>query len=184
MLSVSQLSSNLTSQGIGIMKKIHLLRHAKSSWDDASLADVDRSLNERGIRTCHFMAHHIYKAGCRFDNVFCSPAVRAQSTIELISRCIPEADVQWQIDEELYSFDSENLLEWCRSLDESIFEVSIIGHNPALTDFCDELSHGNIENIPTCGYVQLTANKECRWREISEGSFELTTFLRPKNLMK
>ena len=166
------------------MRKIHLLRHAKSSWEDESLADIDRPLNKRGIRTCGFMAQHLYNAGCCFDKVFCSPAVRAQATIELISRDLPEVDIQWQITEELYDADSEGLLEWCRSCDESMAELLIIGHNPALTDFCNELSGSCIENIPTCGYVQLTARKAWRWQEITDGSFELTTFLRPKKLMK
>jgi len=147
------------------MKKIHLIRHAKSSWENESLADIDRPLNERGINTCFFMAQHIYGAGCCFDNVFCSPAIRAQSTIELISRCITERNVHWQIDEELYNFDSENLHKWCRSVDESISELLIIGHNPALIDFCNELSNSNIKNIPTCGYVQLTSRKDCHWRK-------------------
>ena len=164
------------------MRKIHLLRHAKSSWADESLADIDRPLNKRGIRTCRFMAQHIYDAGCCFDRVFCSPAVRAQSTIELISRCLPDVDVRWQITEDLYGADSEDLRAWCRSLDESIAEFLIIGHNPTLTDFCNDLSGRCIENIPTCGYVQLTASKGCQWQEITDASFELTTFLRPKEL--
>lgn len=166
------------------MKKIHLIRHAKSSWKDDSLTDIDRPLNTRGIRTCRFMARHIYNAGCCFDNVFCSPAVRAQSTIELISRLIREINIEWNTDAELYTFDSENLFKWFGSHDESISELLMIGHNPALTDFCNELSNSNISNIPTCGYVQLTIRKDCHWREISEVSAELTTFLRPKALKK
>lgn len=164
------------------MKKIHLLRHAKSSWKNEALADIDRPLNKRGIRSCRFMAQHIYDAGCRFKNVFCSPAVRARSTIELISSHLPIKDVQWQIDEELYGCGSEGLLEWCRSLDESISELLIIGHNPTLTVFCNRLSNSNISNIPTCGYVQLTIRNDCRWQEISEASAELTAFLKPKEL--
>jgi phosphohistidine phosphatase len=166
------------------MKTIHLIRHAKSSWESEHLADIDRPLNKRGIGTCQFMAPHIVDAGCRFVNVFCSPAVRAQSTIEFISLCIPETTVQWQTDENLYTFESGNLHEWCRSLDESMAELLIIGHNPALTNFCNELSNSNIGNIPTCGYVQLSSHGEGNWLEMSEMSFELTAFLRPKELMR
>lgn len=165
------------------MKRIHLLRHAKSSWADASLADIDRPLNKRGVRTCRFMAQHLYDAGCCFDNVFCSPAVRAQSTIELTSSCLAGKDIRWETDDELYGADSEDLFRWCTSLDESISELMIIGHNPGLTDFCNELSGSSVRNIPTCGYVQLGARMNFRWPETSEGSFELTTFLRPKELM-
>lgn len=166
------------------MKKIHLIRHAKSSWEDGSLADIDRPLSELGISTCLFMAQHIYDAGCCFDNVFCSPAVRAQSTIELISSCISETDVMWQTDKELYCFDSNNIFRWFGGVDESISEVLIIGHNPAFTDFCNELSNSDIRNIPTCGYAQLVIDQDCHWHEISEIATELTALLKPKKLMK
>ena len=166
------------------MKKIHLIRHAKSSWDTPSLADIDRPLNARGVSTCLFMAQHIYEAGCCFDNVYCSPAIRAQSTIELISDCLTETDIEWQTDNDLYTFDSNKLFTWFRSADESVSEILIIGHNPALTDFCNELSNSHLDNLPTCGYVQLTADKNSRWQDISDGCFQLTTFLKPKQLMR
>ncbi len=166
------------------MKKIHLIRHAKSSWEDDSLLDIDRPLNKRGIRTCQFMASEIVDAGCRFANVFCSSAIRAQSTIELIDQHLPEIEIQWQIDDALYTFNSANLHRWCRVLDESMSEIVIVGHNPAFTNFCNELSNSDIHNIPTCGYAQLVAKNEGTWQEISETSFELTAFLKPKQLMK
>lgn len=166
------------------MKKIHLLRHAKSSWGDGALADIDRPLNKRGRHTCQFMAAHILNAGCSFNNVFCSPAVRAQSTIKLISEYLPEINIQWKTIDALYTFESSQLHEWFRSLDESISELLIIGHNPALTIFCNDLSNSNIDYIPTCGYIQLTARSACTWQQISETPFALTTFLRPKELMK
>ena len=166
------------------MKKIHLIRHAKSSWDNEFLADIERPLNQRGINTCRFMAPHIRNAGVSFSNTFCSPAVRAQSTLEQISKHLPDIAIRWQTDEALYCFESQQLLEWCRLLDESISEVVIIGHNPALTDLCNELSNSNVKNIPTCGYVKLEMNSERIWQNISLNSFELIRFLRPKELLK
>ncbi|MEE9332443.1 MAG: phosphoglycerate mutase family protein [Methylophilaceae bacterium] len=166
------------------MKKIHLLRHAKSDWGDDLLADIDRSLNTRGITVALYMASQLHQAGCPFVHVFCSPAARAQSTIELISKQLPTINFQWQTDEALYTFDSRRLHEWFRSLDESISECLIIGHNPALTNFCNQLSNSEIQNIPTCGYIQLVASRACSWQEVSETPFELTTFLKPKDLMQ
>ncbi|MCI5223305.1 MAG: phosphoglycerate mutase, partial [Candidatus Electrothrix sp. AR4] len=113
--------------------------------------------------------------------------VRAQSTIELIGSCLESVDVQWRTEERLYTFDSGTVLDWCRSVDESISELVIIGHNPAFTDFCNALSNSRVKNIPTCGYAQLTigkAGKRCWWRQLAEGSAELTAFLRPKKLLK
>lgn len=165
------------------MKKIHLLRHAKSSWGDASLADIDRPLNKRGVNTAAFMAPHLVKAACSFEHVFCSPAARAQSTIHLISQHLPDIDFTWVTAKELYTFDHQTLLEWFKNLDNSIDELLVIGHNPAFTQLCNQLSHSDIQNIPTCGYVQLNARHECTWQTMSETPFELSVFLRPKILM-
>jgi phosphohistidine phosphatase len=93
-------------------------------------------------------------------------------------------DLQWQTAEQLYTFDSEFLFDWCRTLDESITEPLIIGHNPALTDFCNALSNSMVKNIPTCGYIQLSMGKDCSWRKLVEESAELTAFLRPKRMTK
>lgn len=165
------------------MKKIHLLRHAKSDWGDASLADINRPLNARGVRTAQLMALKLHEAGCHFVNIFCSPAVRAQSTICLINEQLPEVALKWKTDEALYTFDSNCLREWFQSLDESISEVLVVGHNPGLTNFCNALSHGDIQNIPTCGYVKLIASNPCTWPEISKTTFIVDTFLKPKELM-
>jgi phosphohistidine phosphatase len=165
------------------MKKIHLIRHAKSSWKDTSLADIDRPLNKRGLRTCRFMAQHIFDAGCCFDHVFCSPAVRAQLTIGLLNSSLEDVDIEWHTKKKLYTFNSNAILDWCRTVDESISEFVIIGHNPAFTNFCNALSNSAVENVPTCGYIQLVIKKESRWRELAEGAAELVVFLRPKKLM-
>ncbi len=164
------------------MKKIHLLRHAKSSWEDALLADIDRPLHERGRKTCGFMARHIADAGCCFAQIFCSPAVRAQETIGLLSSALPEAALEWQTAEQLYTFESAAIWDWCRSLSESIREPLLVGHNPALTDFCNQLSGSAVKNIPTCGYAQLAVTKECPWAVLAEGAAELALLLRPKRL--
>lgn len=161
------------------MKKLHLIRHAKSSWTDSSLADIARPLNKRGLKSCRIMAQQIVKAGCRFEQVFCSPAVRAQSTIEQISQHLREREVKWQVDDVLYTFDSKVLLAWCRGLDNSMSEVVIIGHNPAMTDFCNEVGDRKVENLPTCGYAQLGLNRSS-WQDLSVSSAQLLIFLKPK----
>jgi phosphohistidine phosphatase len=165
------------------MKTIHLIRHAKSSWENEYLADINRPLNRRGIRSAELMARHIVNAGCTFNNVFSSPALRALSTIQLLSKNLPQNPLKWQTDENLYCFDSASLLHWCAGLDDVLTEVVIIGHNPALTDFCNDLSNSRIYNIPTCGYVQLNARTDFQWAQVADISFKLSHFLKPKELL-
>lgn len=163
------------------MKKLHLIRHAKSSWADPSLTDRQRPLNKRGYRACQLMARPIVNAGCDFRTVFCSPAHRAQLTIEGLSAALPELSCQWSTAESLYTFDANGLWQFCQSLDVEISELVLVGHNPAMTQFCNDLSGAALANIPTCGYVQLVLPIE-DWSELSFGIAELREFLTPKML--
>lgn len=162
------------------MKRIQLLRHAKSSWDDPTLADIDRPLNKRGKRACKTMAVRLAAVDCCFDTVFASPAQRAVNTIERIARQLPKSDIHWQVDDRLYTFASEALLNFLRSLDDRIEAPLIVGHNPALTDVCNELATSGIDNIPTCAYVSLLYDASS-WRQLTAGSCELQYFVKPKD---
>lgn len=164
------------------VKKLHLIRHAKSSWNNSYLADIDRPLNERGMRSCQTMAAKIAEAGCPFTDVFCSPAVRARSTIEQISETLADRRIDWQVDNALYTFDFQDLLRWCRGVDDVIAQIVIIGHNPAMTDFINEMSDRTIENLPTCGYAQLWFETQS-WQTLPAKSAKLVSFLKPKMFM-
>ena len=159
------------------MKKLLLLRHAKSSWNDPQLKDIDRPLNGRGKRACALMAPHII--GAHFRPVYCSPAKRARRTIEGVAATQPAGNVKWQIEDALYTFDAAEVLLFCRQLDDRLSSAVIVGHNPALTDFCNDVTQADIANIPTCGYVvmQLAIN---RWLDIANGCGTLQAFLYPK----
>ena len=167
------------------MKTIHIIRHAKSSWDQPNLPDIKRPLNGRGEYVSFAMAKVIYHAGCAFEHVFASPAVRAQATINNIAESLSsEVAITWQTDKQLYTFNSYELFDWLSGVDENIQELIIVGHNPALTDFCDELSDANILNIPTCGYVQLKCSEKVLWRDALQVKWQITTFLKPKEVLK
>lgn len=161
------------------MKKIHLIRHAKSSWADPNLSDEQRPLNSRGINACKVMAPAIVKSGCLFENVFCSPAVRAQQTIENLCHHLPKMNVSWQTESELYTFNGANLLMWLRNQSDDINELVLLGHNPAVTDLCNGLTGTDLENIPTCGYALLTFETE-QWQSIKPKTAKLEIYLTPK----
>ena len=161
------------------MKTIHLLRHAKSSWADASVSDIDRTLNSRGNRSAKLMIEPIWKAGCRFEHIYCSPAKRARATIHRMAKALPVKDVKWTVDESLYTFNAGDLLSWLRDLGNELDEVMIVGHNPAITDLVNLLGDQHIDNVPTCGYVQLSA-KVKSWSKLKEDCAEVTEFIYPK----
>jgi phosphohistidine phosphatase len=161
------------------MKTLHLIRHAKSSWAESFSSDAERPLNARGHKACRLMAQPILNEGCSFEHVFCSTAKRAQSTIEGIADSLPDHDIRWQLDEALYTFSSRDLLRWIRARDDELNNIVIIGHNPGLTDFCNEMGSRYIVNIPTCAYTRLEFPLDA-WGNICPGSGRTISFITPK----
>nr|WP_319493966.1 histidine phosphatase family protein [uncultured Desulfobacter sp.] len=163
------------------MKTLHLIRHAKSSWKNDSLADIDRPLAPRGIRACAVMAHEIAKVGCDFSHVFTSPAQRTQETIERIAANLKDCSFTWTVAEKLYTFSVQELLAFCRNdLPEIIDQAVIVGHNPALHEFCNwMIEEPAIEKMPTCAYARLSLDADA-WSGIGPRRMRLTAFLTPK----
>lgn len=163
------------------MKTLHLIRHAKSSWKNEHLADIDRPLAPRGIRACTVMADEIAKTGCDFSNVFTSPAQRAQETIERIAGNLKTRSFTWTVAEKLYTFSIRDLLAFCRNdLPADIDQAVIVGHNPAFHDFCNQMiTDTTIEKFPTCAYTRLELDADA-WSDIGPGRMQLTAFLTPK----
>ncbi|THB70456.1 MAG: phosphoglycerate mutase [Gammaproteobacteria bacterium] len=162
------------------MKTLHLIRHAKSDWDAENQRDIDRPLNKRGRKACKIMAQRIIDAGCNLEKVFCSPAERAQQTIKGIAEALAPRDITWEIDYELYTFDSQDLLDWLDKVEDAIDELVLVGHNPALTELTNLLGEMHLENLPTCGYVQIQLDIHT-WNEISANCGKLQQFLTPKD---
>ena len=163
------------------MKIIHLIRHAKSSWDQPGLRDVSRPLKARGRRDCRLMAPALVELGWHGQQVYCSQATRARQTIQGIHEALPAGGFDWQVDDDLYTFSSAVLLRWLRGQDEAVNELTLVGHNPAFTDLIDQLADTLFHHLPTCAYVRLDA-RVARWEELHSSCAELRHFLKPKML--
>lgn len=132
-----------------------LVRHAKSSWEDDSLADRDRPLNKRGMVDAPEMADRLRQRLLIPDRIVSSPAVRAYDTACSFSQTLDLPVSQIQVEEELYAATSGEILEVVRSLDDSVSVALVVTHNPGLTDLVNEMTSQVIENVPTCGVVTL-----------------------------
>ena len=163
------------------MKRLFLLRHAKSSWDDADLADRDRPLAPRGRRAAGVMARHLRDEEISPSLVLCSPARRTRETLEAVD---PSGEVR--IEDELYGASEAELLERLRRVPEAIESVMLIGHNPAIQALALGLaSRGErLEDVerkfPTGALATLTVPGA--WTELGPDSAELAAFVKPKEL--
>jgi phosphohistidine phosphatase len=163
------------------MKRLILVRHAKSSWKEVALPDVDRPLIKRGKRDAPRMGKHLARQGVRPDIILASPAKRARKTAQLLAAQLADAGGRILFDPALYEATAALLLERVRALDETWNAVMMVGHNPGLTEFANLLTGLGIDNLPTCGVVvaDLELNS---WREIDVGCGKLVLYLIPKEL--
>ncbi|HEU4356265.1 MAG TPA: histidine phosphatase family protein [Actinomycetota bacterium] len=166
------------------MTRLHLLRHAKSSWDEPGLADRDRPLAPRGTQAARRMAEHLRTAGVRPDVVLCSPAVRARQTLDLVLPALAEPAVL--VEDPLYAADADALLDRLRSLPDGTDAAMVIGHNPTLQDLALDLASDGPdldrlrEKLPTGALSTLAF--EGLWRDLGPGSAVLETLVAPRDL--
>lgn len=131
------------------MKTLFLVRHAKSSKDDPTLADRDRPLADRGRKEAPRMGKRLAKRGVKPDLLVCSPALRALTTAQLIAAEIGCAPKDIVVDDRLYASTADDLLAVIRALDRKFDRVMLFGHNPEFTDLAHRLS-SEIVDMPTC----------------------------------
>ena len=162
------------------MKKLFIVRHAKSSWDHPELDDYDRPLNKRGKRNAPEMGQRLANRKVKPDAMVTSPAKRAAATARRIAEQIsfPVSDIQKEA--MLYHGSVTNMINVIQATSDAVDSLMIFGHNPGLTDLANRLSGSDIYNIPTCGIVEIEFSV-AHWKEIELSTGKLVTFDFPKN---
>jgi phosphohistidine phosphatase len=161
-------------------KELLLVRHAKSSWDDPSLDDHDRPLNERGLRNAPEMGKRIQGWGIRPDVWISSTALRAITTAEVMAEQNGFPPDQIQRSKDLYHASASELQGFIARLDDRIGSAILFGHNPGMTTLVSNLYGLPIGNVPTCGVVHLQFN-ENTWSAVSSCQPARAYFDFPKN---
>lgn len=160
------------------MKYLTIIRHAKSSWKDHSLADEDRPLNKRGKRDAPMMGKIIAKKIPQPDLFLSSPAKRAITTAKIISQKIAFAK-KLKKKEQIYAADVETLLKLISKISNKYQQVFICGHNPGCLDLANYLCREQIGRLPTCALVSLEFHID-NWQEIEQDTGKLVLYDYPK----
>ncbi len=163
------------------MKQLTLLRHAKSSWKDPTLADFDRPLNRRGKEDLARMERWLRVKGVLPDRVVASPALRARATAETIVEALGLGAERLSFCEAIYEADLGRLLKLVRDFDDGADHVLLVGHNPGLTDLWNHLATTALDNIPTCGVFSLRF-AVASWNDLSEGSAQEVFTATPRRI--
>jgi len=160
------------------MKTLYLVRHAKSSRDDPSLADKDRPLDDRGHRDAPKMGKRLAKRDAKPDLILSSPALRALATAEIIAEALgyPLEDIE--VNDSLYASDADTLLSVIHQLGDKLDRVMLVGHNPELSELAHRLA-SEITDMPTCAVAEFGFDSTS-WSDVGKAKPEKVALDHPK----
>lgn len=170
------------------MKRLCLLRHAKSDWSDPASDDFSRSLNARGARAADFMAGYIAASPYRPDVILCSTAKRAVQTLAPLTRRLGK-DVPVIYRDALYHAMPDVMLDEIHTAPADASNLLVVAHNPGLvllamalaSDPDGEVAARVAHGVPTGGLIVFEF--DCEWADIADGAGETVFFGRPRDLM-
>jgi phosphohistidine phosphatase len=146
------------------VKKLLLMRHAKSSWKHP-LPDEDRPLASRGERDAPKMGKRLAKRTRRPDLILSSPARRALATARIVAKKLGYERKGIVVDPRLYPSSVRQLLDLVRGLDDRLKRVMLFGHNPGLANFAQRLS-SEIDRMPTAAVAEFSFNAS--WSKVGK----------------
>ncbi|MFT7150351.1 MAG: phosphohistidine phosphatase [Nonlabens sp.] len=147
------------------MKRLFIVRHAKSSWNSPHLSDFDRPLNNRGETDLPDMANRFLETNYQVNLIISSPAERAWTTAKGFAKTLQIADEYFFDNERFYHASPSTLKEVISNVDDTIEDLMIFGHNPGLTSLIGNLSDFNLQNLPTCAICGIKFPFES-WKDI------------------
>jgi phosphohistidine phosphatase len=167
------------------MKRLYLLRHAKSSWVLAGELDFERGLTDRGITDCALIAELIRERAVSPSCIFCSGARRARETLEAVAAALPR-DAKVEYDDAIYEASTEDLLGVLRAAPVDQESILMIGHNPSIHDLSVEIARegDDLERLAAKFPAAALATFEFDgdWADLGAGTARLADFTSPKQL--
>ena len=165
------------------MKTVYFIRHAKSSWDNLNLRDIDRPLNDRGLRDAPYMGLKLKELDVKIEKIITSPAKRAYATATYFAAALSILPENIVLEDALFEAMPEDVLKVVNSISAHFNTIAVFGHNPTFTFIANLFTEDFIDNIPTCGVFKVDANV-ASWAEFGEDNARLTEFYFPKQFFK
>ncbi len=161
------------------MKKLLLVRHAKSSWDTPTLKDFDRSLNERGEQDAAAMAKKLFNQKIPIDAFVSSTALRARSTAGFFAKAFSFPEKKIILLDDLYHAPANVFYNVIKQLDDEWETVIMFAHNPGITDMVNSLGVARLDDMPTCGIFGVSAETKT-WKDFKAAEKRFVLFDYPK----
>lgn len=170
------------------MKRLTVLRHAKSSWKDRELDDFDRPLNGRGRKAARRVGREIDDRGLRFDLVLASPAARVRETLDGVQQHYRlEAPIRFE--PRIYMARVAELLELIRALPDEAESALLVGHNTSAERLVTKLAQDDDdglrrrveEKFPTAALAAIELAVDS-WSAVESESGKLVELIYPMDL--
>jgi phosphohistidine phosphatase len=171
--------ARVSSENTPFMKQLHILRHAKSSWEEPDLADHERPLAPRGEKAAVRIADHVRSEGIAPELFLCSTALRTRQTLAALLPVLA-GDVEIRLEDGLYGAGLGELLARLREVDDAVGSALVLGHNPTLHELALALTgrSDSLERFPTGALASVTFTGA--WADLAEGAAKLEGFFVPK----
>lgn len=170
------------------MKKVILLRHAKSSWDDPQRSDHDRPLNRRGRAAAPVIGNWLRDRGHIPDTVLSSSSLRTRQTVLRLREAIPNLAFP-VVERALYHATPDAMRDRLAALPSTCQTILLVGHQPGLSALTRKLSNGAesrrckraYEHFPTAAAAVLEVEID-DWSALACGSARFVDFAKPREL--
>ena len=164
-------------------KRLILTRHAKSSWDDPTMADHDRTLNERGKTASADLGEWLASRGYVPDEVLCSDALRTRKTWSGIAPALPGTPIL-TLKPALYHAGPDVMLAVLKHA--TTDTVMMIGHNPGIAEFAERIvaqapMNPEFRRYPT-GATLVASFEIDSWKDIAWGQGAVRDFIVPSEI--
>lgn len=170
------------------MRRLFLLRHAKSAWDDPALSDFERPLAPCGKKAALLMGREMTRRGWLPDLAVVSSAVRTRETWELAGAQLA-APCRTHFTEAIYEAAPWRILAEINNVPDDVGSLLVVGHNPGLEllarmlagpgSAASALDRLNAK-FPTAAIASLDVESD--WAELGAASARLTDFITPREL--
>jgi phosphohistidine phosphatase len=147
------------------MKKLYLVRHAKSSWEEPGGSDMDRPLLEKGIKRTMKVIRFLKERAVKIDLMISSPAIRAFQTAVLVAKGIGYPEDKIRVERKIYDGYYDRILDLIYATSNEVNSLMIFGHNPTITHLANLFLHPGVDLLPTTGTICISFDTE-KWESI------------------
>ena len=147
------------------MKRLYLVRHAKSSWEEPGESDMDRPLMEKGVKRTMKIIRFLKEKAVSIDLMISSPAERAFQTAILIANGIGYPEDKIMVERKIYDGYYDRILVLIYASSDDVSSMMIVGHNPTITHLANLFLHPGVDLLPTGGTICISFDTN-EWKTI------------------